>query len=304
MNSVAGSGYLLIANGDAGSSEKNAVNQAEKILGTVAAVDTVWTSSTEELDTALATNAGRTVVVAGGDGSIHLLINRLDHAGLLEATPIGIVPLGTGNDLARGLDLALDPEDAAHRITDGTPRPLPLMRLSTGELVTNNAHIGLGVAAAERAASLKKHLGRLAYSVGALVAGVRYDPVEVSVEVDGRQLHGGAATAVFVALGPSAGGGHDLDDDVELREAVADVFVVTATGLTDRLRLLRHLATNDLPTAPSVLTDRGTTIAVTVQHPTRAELDGEFRTWSETVSLTVLEDAWRVVGATAGTTRP
>lgn len=59
-----------------------------------------------------AASSAAAVIVAGGDGTLHRVINALD--GL--PTPIGLLPLGTGNDFARALGI---PADAANRILDG-----------------------------------------------------------------------------------------------------------------------------------------------------------------------------------------
>src|SRR5688500_1085405 len=57
----------------------------------------------------------RFVAVAGGDGTVHAAVNAL--APQFPRTPLAIIPLGTGNDLCRSLDVPLDP-GAAVKLLD------------------------------------------------------------------------------------------------------------------------------------------------------------------------------------------
>ena len=71
------------------------------MLAEAGPVEVVSTATPEELDRALASCGDRRLVVAGGDGSLHLAVTRLRERGELAERPIALVPLGTGNDLAR-----------------------------------------------------------------------------------------------------------------------------------------------------------------------------------------------------------
>ena len=77
------------------------------------------TSQPGELDSVLHRAGSRRIVVAGGDGSMHAVIAALYRRHDLKAPCIGLLPLGTGNDFARGIGIPLDIEEAArlHRST-------------------------------------------------------------------------------------------------------------------------------------------------------------------------------------------
>src|SRR6185312_6679014 len=67
------------------------------------------------------------VVVAGGDGTVHLAIQELAGTGI----PLGIIPAGTGNDLAAAVGLKeLDVAAAADAIADGGTRAIDLARVT------------------------------------------------------------------------------------------------------------------------------------------------------------------------------
>jgi YegS/Rv2252/BmrU family lipid kinase len=249
-------GWFVIANGNAGSAERHAVAAALATLAEVAPARLVHTAHPDELDDALDAASDRTLVVVGGDGSLHCVIDRLRERGALPHTTLGLVPLGTGNDFARGAGIPLDPEEAARRVLEGRPRPMDLIVDDGGGIVVNAVHAGLGASAAERADGLKERLGPLAYPVGSLLAGVRADGWSLEVHVDGVRLDAPERLLmVGVGNGPSIGGGTLLCPDAVPDDGLLDVVVVGDTGTTGRaafanaLRQGAHIGRDDVVTA-------------------------------------------------------
>ena len=62
----------------------------------------------------------------------------------LTTAVLGLLPLGTGNDFARGTDLPLDPVAAAEVVLRDNPRPMDLVVDEVGEVVVNGVHVGVG----------------------------------------------------------------------------------------------------------------------------------------------------------------
>lgn len=151
--------------------------------------------------------AGRTVVAAGGDGTLRVLAQHLWHQGVLADTVLGLLPLGTGNDLARTVGIPLDPADTAAVVLSGRCRPLDFLFDDTDTLAVNAVHCGVGGLAVRHAAPLKPFLGRLAYRVGAAWAGARAKGWQVHVELDDRVLFEGNALFVGIGNGTTIGGG-------------------------------------------------------------------------------------------------
>ena len=117
------------------------------------------------------------VVAAGGDGTINEVVNGLydwigDRSGRRapELPRLGIVPLGTGNDLAGGLGIRTgDPEAALVAAAEGVPYALDVARVN-GQYFLNVSTGGIGAEATDEASGdLKRALGPVAY----LVTGVR-----------------------------------------------------------------------------------------------------------------------------------
>lgn len=287
---------VLVANAAAGAAERDQVEAACGALGAAATVESVSCESPRDLDAAIADLGDRVLVVAGGDGSLHLAVERLDALApdRLASTSIGLIPLGTGNDFARGVGLPLDPVEAARAVLDGEPRPVDLLRTDGGHVVVNASHAGLGAVAAERAVELKARFGPVAYPLGALLAGAREEGRELTVTLDGEVLSDGATLMVGVANGPSIGGGTLLAPGAMPDDGLLDVVVVTAVGPVARvafgaaLKAGTHLERDDVRHA------RGHEVRI-AGDPVPHDLDGEYLEPVPSLTYTMDPAAWRLL---------
>src|SRR4051794_13665622 len=200
---------LLITNPDAGSADEERLERALQVLRASADVEVTHTGNPGELDSVLHRRGGRHIVVAGGDGSLHAVVAALHRRHELADAVVGLVPLGTGNDFARGAGIPLDPAEAARVVINGDVRPVDLIVDCLGEVVVNNVHVGVGAQATESARPLKRVLGRFGYVVGAAKAAVRPPFVRLRVEVDGHVVADFAHPILMVAIGNGSrvGGG-------------------------------------------------------------------------------------------------
>ena len=233
---------LLIANAAAGTHEQEAQDAALKVLEELADVTVAETSTPDELDELLQ-NAGKcSVVVAGGDGSLHAVVNAMARHDMISTTTLGLIPLGTGNDFARGVGIPLDPEEAARLIASGRTTSTDLILDDTGLVVTNNAHLGVGAEASRAADKWKPRLGKIGYVLGALSAG--YDPqfVRVTVTVDGKEIVRRRRVAqVAIGNGSHVGGGTELLPGADPSDGELVVIVSRARGALRRFSYVARL---------------------------------------------------------------
>lgn len=223
-------GRRVLVNADAGGVDDEALAPALDVLRSDGDVEVVATSGPDDVDAAIDGLDGRGLVVAGGDGSVHLVVERLRALERAEL-PVGLLPLGTGNDLARGLALPWDdPVAAARRVVDGSPRGLDVLIDDTGWTCVNALHAGVGAEAAARAEAIKDRLAALAYPLGALLAGVTAEGVAAQVTVDGDVLADEDVLLVVVCNAPCFGGGTHAIPPADPSDGRLDVLVVTATG--------------------------------------------------------------------------
>ena len=289
-----GSGYLVVVNASAGTAERERVDAALAALNAAGTAALTTTEDLEALDAALAGLDGRTLVVAGGDGSMHAAVGSLWRSGQLADTTIGLVPLGTGNDLATGLEIPADPVDAAKVCIGGAPRDLDLLTTDHDEVVVNASHAGLGAVAADQSHRFKGRLGPLAYPVGALIAGVRESGWHLRVTLDGTDVHDGDALMIGVANAPSIGGGTRLVPPALPTDGQLDVIVVSAVTAAARvafgiaLRDGLHLDRDD------VLHVRGSSVTI-AGDPVAHDLDGEVTDERASCTYTVQPSAWRML---------
>jgi YegS/Rv2252/BmrU family lipid kinase len=292
--------YLVLANANAGTAEQESVASCCDALRRLGAVESVATHDPDEIDGQLARLDGRRLVVAGGDGSVHAVVAALWRRGELGTTTLGIVPLGTGNDLARTLGLPLDPVEAAGVVGAGNERRLDLVVAGDGPIVVNAAHAGLGAVAAEAGAALKDRLGQLAYPLGALVAAVRESGWELTVEVDGRQVTGGEPVLLAgVGNGRTIGGGTPLFPSADPGDGLLDVVVSTAVGPAARVAFGAALRNGEHLDRDDVVATRGREVRI-AGDPVPHNADGEVTDPLPERTYRVEPGAWSVVAPPAG----
>lgn len=304
---------LLVTNPSAGGADEANVAAAVAVLCDAGAdVRVADGGDPEALGRVLGDRDGRTAVLAGGDGSLHLAVTVLRERGELSPDePLGLLPLGTGNDLARTLGVPVDPIEAARALLTARPRVLDLLVDDAGGVVVNAVHLGIGAEAAQRAGAWKQRLGKAAYTLGSAVAGLREAGWVLRVEADGEVIHDGSPVLmVGVANGRSIGGGALLAPEASPDDGWLDVVTATSTGPLARLgfgvamRGGAHLERDD------VTTTRARSVSVTGEEcPVNA--DGELAGAVTSRTWTVAPAAWSLLvpsptasGGSAGSTSP
>ena len=228
---------LAIGNASAGSSTDEAQDAALRVLREHHDVTLVTTSSPDDLADALADHDDvATVVVLGGDGSLHAVVDALRAAGRLADVTVGLVPLGTGNDFARTLELPREPASAAEIVVAGKEQALDLIFDGDDTVTVNAAHLGAGTEAAIAAEPHKKRFGPIGYAIGALVSGFRVQGKHLTITVDGERVPDrGRVLQVAVGNGRFVGGGAALLPEADPSDGLMDVAVVFAHTRRERL---------------------------------------------------------------------
>lgn len=223
---------------------------------------------------------GRDVVVLGGDGSLNRLLQELHDQQLLERCgAVGLVPMGTGNDLARDAGIPLRWEEAVRTALTGRPAPRGLLVDDDAGVVVNVVHCGIAAEATAHASEVKGWLGKTAYAVGALRAGLTSEGWHLRVVVDGETVaDGDRVLMVSVALGSSVGGGTPIAPDAKPDDELVDVLVATGTSAIARLGFARDLRKGRHTDREDVIATRGQEVlveAVTPGDAFRVNIDGD-----------------------------
>jgi diacylglycerol kinase (ATP) len=209
------------------------------------------------------------LVVCGGDGMVSLAAQVL--AG--TSTPLGIIPMGTGNDTARALGLPLkDPLGAADVIVAGRRRVIDLARTGDRYFVTVLA-AGFDAAVNERANAMSWPKGQLKYSVAILAVLKDFRPIRYTLELDGetRQVD---AMLVSVGNSDSMGGGLRVTHGAVLDDGLLDVVLFTSVPRRELIKTYPKLFSGGHTSHPAY--ERHRVRRVTVAAPgVVAYADGE-----------------------------
>ena len=181
------------------------------------------------------------LLVAGGDGTINDVVNGLGKAGFPEGVTLGILPAGTGNDLAATLCIPEDPDLAEDVIRQNRERKLDVARVRSegiGErFFVNVATGGLGAEISSvNDEELKKRWGKLSYLRASLEVARNFDVRELTLYLDGE---GHRVKAVNIAVGNCryTGGGWPATPKANPEDGFLDVVVIETLGMADLLNL-------------------------------------------------------------------
>jgi len=212
------------------------------------------------------------LLVAGGDGTVNDVVNGLGNAGFPEGVTLGILPTGTGNDLAATLCIPEDADLAEDVIRQDRVRTLDVARVRSegiGErFFINVATGGLG-AEISRAneGELKERWGKLSYLRASLEVARDFDVRELTLYLDGEERK---VRAVNVVVGNCryAGGGWLAAPKANPEDGLLDVVIIETLGLTDVLQLApASLARADYLSKEGVFFARAKEIRVETQLP-------------------------------------
>ena len=159
------------------------------------------------------------VIVGGGDGTLNCVAPAIMETGL----PLGILPLGTANDLARTLGIDPDPVAAARIIAAGHMRRIDLGEVN-GRFFFNVASIGFSAELArELTAEAKRRWGTLGYAMASARLLLRMRPFTAFIEHDGV-THKVKTVQISIGNGRHYGGGLTMDTDAEPDDGCFHVY--------------------------------------------------------------------------------
>lgn len=215
------------------------------------------------------------VLAVGGDGTLNGLMPALVGSG----RPLGILPLGTGNDYA-GM-LGLKPGDYATALDRLRQRPRAVDTLWAevgGERRPLLNGLGMGFDAQvsaklrEAPAALRGH-ARYLWAALQCVRDLRVS--EVEVRVDGELAYSGPSCLVAAMNGARYGGGFMISPDSDPRDGCLDVVLGTRVTRIELLRLMAQVLRGTHLGDPRVRCAKGREVQIRWQRPTHAHLDGE-----------------------------
>ncbi len=219
------------------------------------------------------------LIAAGGDGTIGEVVNGMARAAKSNETdlgPLGVIPLGTANDLVCNLGLPLDLEAAARVIASGQTRQLDVCRVN-GLCFVNNSAIGLEPYVTLVQQRITWISGILRYLVAAVRAIMAYPKWMAKIEWDGGQYEG-PLSLLTVGNSPRTGGVFYMTphaDPYDGKLAFVYGFGRSRGRLFALLPSAMKPGAGNYVEAPEIHEETATRIKVHLETPTPAHVDGE-----------------------------
>lgn len=209
------------------------------------------------------------VAVGGGDGTVISTLRGVLACGL----PLGIIPLGTFNDLARTLNLPVDPIEAVGVIAAGKRRPIDVGSVG-GKYFVNEASIGISTRIARRQTpEVKKKFGFLGIA-GTTLTALRYSrPFTVTVRYDGREET--FRTLQLTIANSHHFGGLLTNKDAAVDDGLLDLYSLEIDSWTQVLPLIGPIARHEIAESKYVRTRKATAFEIVTRRPRDVFADGE-----------------------------
>lgn len=213
------------------------------------------------------------IVVCGGDGSISSAAPAVIESGL----PLGIIPAGTANDLARTLAIPLDFAAAADVVVAGCKRQIDVGMVN-GHAFFNVASIGLSSELAQKLdPAIKKRFGRLGYAIAAMriLASAKRFSARIIEKGSGTRVK---TYQIAIGNGRLYGGGNVVEQTAAIDDGTLDLYSLEVRNLWKLALMVRAFRTGTHGAWKEVRTARCMEFDIETRRPMPINTDGEIVT--------------------------
>ncbi|MBE7552070.1 MAG: diacylglycerol kinase family lipid kinase [Anaerolineales bacterium] len=214
------------------------------------------------------------VAAAGGDGMVNEVSNGLlQAAGEAEAGILGVIPVGTANDLAEMLQIPLDVTAACQRLAAGATRLIDVGEVN-GHYFVNNSAVGLEPVVTEAHDRMRWVKGNLRYILAALKTLAQAKPWHMRLSW-GDSSFEGFINLVSIGNSNRTGGFFYMTPHAQLDDGLLDFVYAAGLSRWQMLRLLPQTFTGAHIQHPQVVYHQTTSLSITTSPPTLVQTDGE-----------------------------
>lgn len=266
--------FLLVANPAARRARRRLAAAASALGGGGARVD-VATTERPGHAAEIVTARGRryqAVFTLGGDGTAMEVVGALAGSGI----PVGILPGGTGNLVARALGIPLATRRAATALLRGEVAEVDLGRLATGQCFAFSCGVGVDARMIRDTPPVwKRRLGILAYAWVAFRASLRNVRFRVRATVDGETLEREASAVMVANFGAVLNELIVLGPGIARDDGKLDLCVFSPANAWEALGIAWRLLRKDFRPHRAIAYRSGTRFRIECEPPQHAQADGE-----------------------------
>jgi diacylglycerol kinase (ATP) len=243
------------------------------------------------------------VIAAGGDGTINEVINGL--ADDFHRACLGIIPLGTGNDFVRTINVPSDVAEACQIVLANQRRSIDVVRVTSDEtryFLNVSAGGFTGIVDEKLTAEMKRTWGPLAYLRSAVEALPELTEYCVTLHFDDGPAQQFAALNVIVANARYAGGGIPVAPTADIDDGLLDVLIVPSVPVSQLAVLVSQMWLGRHHENPDIIYQRARKVAVSSEPAMWFNVDGEVA-GNEPSTFEVLPRALQVIVGPEPTTQ-
>ncbi|MFQ6057405.1 MAG: diacylglycerol/lipid kinase family protein [Anaerolineae bacterium] len=238
-----------------------------------------------------------TIVAVGGDGLVHEMVNGLfmETGGEVAGT-LGIIPIGSGNDFIKMLDIPTDLVAACYNIVQGKTRLVDAGRIND-RYFANSVGTGFDALVAIEAQKIRWLTGLPLYLLAVFrTLALTYRTPQATIELDGETISQ-TITMIAIMNGRCYGGGFWITPDAENDDGLFDLAIARGLSRPGILRLLPEVMRGTHTDKEPVTMARARRVVIHLAEPLPVHADGEIiYTEARHLELEVLPRRLRVIG--------
>lgn len=241
--------------------------------------------SKEKLDRAITDAKPDRVVAVGGDGTLKLVAECL----LQSDIPIGIVPAGSANGMAKELGIPLELSEALDTVVNGSPKKIHVVMVNN-ELCIHLSDIGFNAYLVKKFDDLE-HRGMWGYTKAAWHALWNHNKMEVEFKIKNETIRATAAMVV-IANATMYGTGVKINPEGTLDDDVFEMVLVKEYSVMEILKLkFTNMALNP----KNIELFQATNLIIKTKHKAHFQVDGEYRGKVSQVEAEIIPSAISVI---------
>ncbi len=260
-------------------------------------IESVAEQDLEEKIHQAASSGARTIIIAGGDGSVHEAVNGILNAGTNSA--LGIIPVGTGNDFAKAIHVSLDWRTATHAIAKKIRDNAPARKIDIGKMndryFANGAGIGFDAKINRIAKKYHWPIGDLVYLV-AIFEGLWDGLITPTVKIRSADyVYDGPITLANISNGPWVGGMFHIAPMAQVDDGFLDLIIADPMSRARIVPLIPKLIRGTHIGKPGIQHLQIESFTLSSTAPLPNHLDGESQPLQSEFDIHLLKNALRIL---------